>query len=64
MFGVNCFTENADGTLLFSAGYTDMENLIHWLLTFGDRVQVLEPEEVKKHLIQIANNMLEQYKTK
>ena len=63
-FGVNCFTENADGTLLFSAGYTDMENLIHWLLTFGDRVQVLEPKEVKEQLIQIANNILEQYKTK
>ena len=63
-FGVNCFTENADGTLLFSAGYTDMENLIHWLLTFGDRVQVLEPKEVKDRLIQIAQNMLEQYKTK
>lgn len=63
-FGVNCFTENADGTLLFSAGYTDMENLIHWLLTFGNRVQVLEPKEVKDRLIQIAQNMLEQYKTK
>lgn len=63
-FGVNCFTENPDGTLLFSTGYTDMENLIHWLLTFGDRVQVLEPKEVKDRLIQIAQNMLEQYKTK
>ena len=41
-----------------------MENLIHWLLTFGDRVQVLEPKEVKDRLIQIAQNMLEQYKTK
>ena len=45
-------------------GYTDMENLIHWLLTFGAHVQVLEPEEVKEQLIQIAQNMLEQYKTK
>ena len=63
-FGINCFTENTDGTLLFSAGYTDMENLIHWLLTFGAHVQVLEPKEVKERLIQIAQNMLEQYKTK
>lgn len=63
-FGINCFTENTDGTLLFSAGYTDMENLIHWLLTFGDHVQVLEPKEVKERLIQIAQNILEQYQAK
>ena len=61
-FGINCFTENKDGTLLFSAGYTDMENLVRWLLTFGDKVQVLEPKEVKEQLVNIAQNMLELYK--
>ena len=33
-----------DGRLLFTADYTDMENLITWILTFGDKAEVLEPE--------------------
>lgn len=43
-FGPNCFTETDDGRLLFSADYTDMENLVTWLMTFGAKVEVLEPE--------------------
>lgn len=61
-FGVNCFTENEDGTLLFSADYTDKQNLLRWLLTFGDKVEVLEPAEVKDEMICIAKNILHRYK--
>ena len=46
-FGPNCFTETDDGRLLFSADYTDMENLVTWLMTFEAKVEVLEPEEVR-----------------
>ena len=46
-FGPNCFTETDDGRLLFSADYTDMENLVTWLMTFGAKVEVLEPEEAR-----------------
>ncbi len=63
-FGMDCFIENEDGTLLFSSYHTDMENLISWLLTFGDKVQVLEPAEVKERLVHIANNILLRYKNK
>lgn len=51
-FGPNCFTETDDGRLLFSADYTDMENLVTWLMTFGAKVEVLEPEEVRDHYSQ------------
>lgn len=44
-FGPNCFTETDDGRLLFSADYTDMENLVTWLMTFGAKVEVLEPKK-------------------
>ena len=44
-FGANCFTETDDGRLLFSADYADMENLVTWLMTFGAKAEVLEPEE-------------------
>lgn len=60
-FGIHCFTENKDGTLLFTADYTEKENLLSWLLTFGDKVKVLEPAWVQKELIRIAKNIIKAY---
>ena len=46
-FGPNCFTETEDGKLLFTADYTDMDNLVTWLMTFGSKTEVLEPIEAR-----------------
>ena len=46
-FGPHCFTRTDDGRLLFSADYTDMENLVTWLMTFGAKAEVLEPKEAR-----------------
>ncbi len=61
-FGPSCFTENDDGRLLFTADYTDMENLITWLLTFGDKAEVLEPKEAREKIALIVQNMTTIYK--
>ena len=60
-FGIHCFTENEDGTLLFTADYTEKENLLSWLLTFGDKVKVWEPAWVQEELIRIAKNIIKAY---
>lgn len=60
-FGPNCFTETDDGRLLFSADYTDMENLVTWLMTFGAKVEVLEPEEVRDIIRRYAEEILKIY---
>ncbi len=60
-FGIHCFTEREDGTLLFTADYTDKENLLSWLLTFGAKVKVLEPGYVRDELLCIAKNMISEY---
>lgn len=60
-FGPNCFTVEEDGRLLFSADYTDMENLITWILTFGEKAEVLEPEEVRSAVRHIAEAMTKNY---
>ena len=60
-FGMHCFAEQEDETLLFTADYTDKESLICWLLTFGAKVKVLEPADVKEELICIAKNIIEGY---
>ncbi|RKI88740.1 YafY family transcriptional regulator [Parablautia intestinalis] len=60
-FGINCFTEREDGTLLFTADYTDKESLLGWLLTFGDEAKVLEPLEVRDELLRIAQDIVKSY---
>ncbi len=60
-FGPQSYTETEDGYLLFSADYTDMENLVTWLLTFGDKAEVLEPEEVRDKIREMAEHMIEIY---
>ena len=61
-FGPLCFTEHEDGRLLFTAEYTDMENLVNWLMTFGDKAEVLEPVEARRKIAQMAERMTMIYK--
>ena len=61
-FGPNCFEETKDGRLLFLAEYTDMDNLISWILTFGGKAEVIEPEEARKKMLEIAEAIKKNYK--
>lgn len=60
-FGTKCFEEQENGQLLFHADYTDKENLLTWLLSFRDQVELLEPEEIRQELKCAAENMLKKY---
>ena len=60
-FGKDCYSETKDGKILFTADYADMDNLVSWMLTFGDKVEVLEPQEVREQLGAIAENMSKKY---
>ena len=61
-FGPLCFTENDDGRLLFTADYTDMDNLITWIMTFGDKAEVLEPKKARKKIALMVQKMTTIYK--
>ena len=60
-FGPDCYEVQKDGRLLLNRDYSDMENLTMWMLTFGDKVEVLEPAEVRERLKEIAESMIETY---
>lgn len=49
-FGTESFKVQQDGKLLFQADYTDKENLITWLLSFRDKVELLGPEEIREEI--------------
>ena len=60
-YGPECYEETDDGRLLFTADYSDMDNLISWILTFGDKAEVIEPKEVRNELLDIAEKMKKTY---
>ena len=61
-FGPECFVENDDGRLLFTTDHTDLESLVAWLMTFGDKAEVLEPEEAREAVARMAKRMVMLYK--
>lgn len=63
-FGLGCFEELENGRLMFHADYTEKKNLIIWLLTFGDRVQLVEPDELRAEIRTIIEHMRVNYSEK
>ena len=61
-FGPECFVERSDGRLLFTTEHTDLESLVTWLMTFGDKVEVLEPKEAREAIARMAKRMAMLYK--
>ena len=60
-FGVGCFEEQEDGRLLFHADYTNKEELLTWLLTFREKVELLEPENLREEMRKTLMMTLEKY---
>lgn len=60
-FGADSFAVQEDGKLLFQADYTNSENLLSWMMTFGDAAELLEPEELRRELRERLKKMLRKY---
>ena len=60
-FGPDCYEVQEDGRLLLIKDYADIDNLTMWMLTFGDKVEVIEPEEVRERLKEMAGSMMKIY---
>ena len=60
-FGPACFAEAEDGRLLFTGDYTDLESLVTWLMTFGAKVEVLEPAQARDIIRRNADEILQLY---
>lgn len=61
-YGVECYSETEDGRLLFRRGFTNIDVMISWLFSFGDKVEVIEPMEIRERIKQITQNMLNRYR--
>lgn len=62
-YGAESFEKQEDGRLLFSFKFADKEHLFGWLLTFGERAELLEPEFLRAELRNLAWGIAEIYQT-
>ena len=60
-YGPDSFTEQQDGTLLFSFGFSDRTNIICWIASFGDGAELLEPKEFRQDILKFAESIRKKY---
>lgn len=61
-YGPDCWTTLEDGRLLLERDFVSYSNMREWVLQFGDRAAVLEPEELREEIRLHAENILRNYR--
>ena len=59
-YGMDCYFETTEG-LHFEIGFTNRSYMISWLLSFGDKVKVIEPPDIAADIQNIAKKILSIY---
>lgn len=59
-YGLTCYEETADG-LLLTLEYTNKDCMFSWILGFGDKAKVLEPDEARAEFSEMAKNIFNVY---
>ena len=62
-YGEQCFTQTPDGNCLFSAGFTDREQVLSWVLSFQGEAELLEPAELRADLAAIGEKITRRHQT-
>lgn len=60
-YGVNCYQEQKDGKLRFEFTFTNSDYLLGWILSFGDKAELLEPQDLRERLQTALKNALNIY---
>ena len=56
--------KQGDGSVIMTLKVTDTVELKSWILGWGEKVEVLEPEELRQEVIETARAMLKVYEEK
>ncbi len=60
-YGIDSFSEAADGRLYFTTDFANQEFLISWVMTFGSGIEVVKPKEVREIIRKNAEDILKSY---
>ena len=61
-YGADRLTTEPDGRLRFTGGFPDADSVLSWVLTFGDKAELVEPEELREQLGQLAETLAHRYR--
>lgn len=56
--GADCLTETEDGRLCATMRFASEDMRLKWALSFGDQIEVLEPQQVRREIERQAENIL------
>lgn len=62
-FGPKCYQVLPDGMLLFTADFSDRNNLIGWIASFGGGAELLEPVELREEVLRFAEDIRRNYRS-
>ncbi|MDD4495928.1 MAG: WYL domain-containing protein, partial [Eubacteriales bacterium] len=58
--GLNCYTDTEAG-LLLNFNYTNKDYTLSWILGFGDKAEILEPQDVREEFASMTKKIFELY---
>ena len=61
-YGADRFTVEPDGRLRFTGGFPDADSVLSWVLTFGDKAELLEPQELREQLRKLTETLAHRYR--
>ena len=61
-YGADRFTVEPDGKLRFTGGFPDANSVLSWVLTFGDKAELLEPQELWEQLGDLTKTLANRYR--
>lgn len=56
-FGSECYQVLPDGMLLFTADFSNRNNVVGWIASFGGGAQLLEPVELREEVLRFAEDI-------
>lgn len=60
-YGIDCYTVADDGRLSFRFGFASKENLVSWILSFGNLAELIEPVHIRDEIYSIVKKMYTAY---
>lgn len=61
-YGAGCYLES-DNKLVFEQDFVSYENMREWVFSFGDKVEIIEPQELVEDRLVQAENIIGQIRT-
>ena len=61
-YGADRFTVEPDGRLRFIGGFPDADSVLSWVLTFGDKAELLEPQKLREQLRELTETLACRYR--